>query len=520
MDLYERDAYRKRIKENLAPKVILRSTQGEWKHNRYDFASRRHAAKVFGRMLARVDRTNPAHLAAFAVHVEQANGVLSTTRDMWRYDMQIMLTKFAPDMGEMLRRERYKFAQNEWDVVPWANQSWWEMSPFKYLHGLHMSKETPGNVAFAENPTKRGQERYTSMKAGRYLTRFFGGTLSDGDIKMWAEKCAASVVPLTLEFIGSNDPTGWMEVYHDGPDSCMSGESSECVAVYAHDKSVLRLAYVTKGNDIVGRCIVREDTTPKQYIRVYPNTDSTENQKVSTGLTSLLQDAGYVPGSLHGVLLKATRTGSYDENYMMPYLDYGNSSRGCMCVTLTDDEKYFRVTRDGIDAQSTSGYINVTPQVTCEDCDDSMNEDETNHVEYNDRTVCESCLCNNYNHAYGRRGNQMWASTDDCVENQSDGEYYIEMYANDNDVYQCDVSGNWYSSGDMVNTSRGMVHTDDAIALDAEDPDGNDYAARKRDTVETHDGRTIHRDSAEDRDGKQCHVDDEQDETETQGEEE
>jgi len=288
--------------------------------------------------------------------------------------------------------------------------------------------------------------------------------------------------------------------------------------VYAHDKSVLRLAYVTRGNDTVGRCIVREDK--KEYIRVYPNTDSGENQRVNTGLTSLLKEAGYVPGSLHGVLLKATRTGSYDENYMMPYLDYGNSSRGCMCVTLTDDEQYFRVTRDGIDAQSTSGYINVTPQVTCEDCDDSMNEDESNHVEYNDRTVCESCLCNNYSHAYGRRGNQMWASTDDCVENQSDGEYYIEEYANANDVYQCDVSGNWYSSGDMVNTSRGMVHTDDATALDKEDPDGNDYAARKRDTVKTHDGRTIHMDSAEDRDGKQCHVDDEQDETETQGEEE
>ena len=516
MESYERDAYRKRLKENLAPKVILRSTQGMWKHNIpiYWFAERRAASRRFGKALARVDRTIVEVLTRFFM------GVLQTdTRGMWDYDIVNMLTKFAPDMGEMLRRERYKLNQNEWDVVPWAGMVWWDTSPYKYLHGVHMSKETPGNIAYAESQTKREAGRYTSTKAGRYLTRFFGDKLDEKQIKMWAEKCAASVVPLTLEFIGSNDPTGWMEVYHDGPDSCMSGESSECVAVYAHDKSVLRLAYVTRGNDTVGRCIVREDTTPKQYIRVYPNTDSTENQKVSTGLTSLLQDAGYVPGNLHGVLLKATRTGSYDDNYMMPYLDYGNTSRGCMCVTLTDDEQYFRVTRDGIDAQSTSGYINVIPQVTCEDCDDSMNEDETNHVEYNDRTVCESCLCNNYVHAYGRRGNQMWASNEDCVENESDGEQYIEQYANENDVYQCDVSGNWYHSRDMVSTSRGMVCTDDAIALDKEDPDGNDYAARKRDTVETHDGRTIHRDSAEDRDGKQCHVDDEQDETETQGEE-
>jgi len=520
MDLYERDDYRKRLKENLRPVQYARSSQGEWKHDRYEFASRRHAAKVFGRMLARVDRTNPAHLAAFAVHVEQANGVLSTTREMWRYDMTNMLTKFDPDWGQMLRRERVKFSTGEWDVVPWMGMMWWEMSPYKYLHGVHMSTTNPGNIAYAESQTKREAGRYTSTKAGRYLTKYFGDKLDEKQIKLWAEKCAASAMPLTLRFIESNNPAGWVEVYHDGPDSCMSGESSECVGVYAHDKSVLRLAYVERGEaGILGRCIVREDTIPKQYIRVYPNTNSTENQKVSTGLTSLLEDAGYVPGNLHGVLLKATRTGSCDENYMMPYLDYGSSSRGCMCVTLTDDGQYFKVTRDGIDAQSTSGYINVTPQVTCADCDDAVNEDETNYVEYNDRTVCASCLSNNYCHAYGRRGDQMWASTDDCVENLSDDEFYIAEYAHANDVYRCEESGNWYTMEDMVSTSRGLVCTDDAIKLDAEDPDGNDYAARKRDTVETHDGRTIHMDSAEDRDGKQCHEDDEQDETATEGEE-
>ena len=515
MDLYEKDAHKKRFKENLAPKVILRSPQGMWKHNNYHrFTEKRATSRSFGKALARVDRTNVEVLTTFFM------GVLDDTRTMWDYDITTMFKRFAPSMGEVLRRERYKFDQNEWDSVPWAGMVWWDTSPYKYLHGVHMSTTNPGNIAYAENQTKREAGRYTSTKAGRYLTRFFGDKLDEKQIKLWAEKCAASVIPLTVSYIESNNPEGWVEVYKDGPDSCMSGESSECVGVYAHDKSVLRLAYVERsGEGILGRCIVREDTAPKQYIRVYPNTDGASSQKINTGLTSLLEDAGYVPGNLHGVLLKATRTGPYDESYMMPYLDYGSSSRGCMCVTLTDDGQYFKVTRDGTDAQSTSGCIDLTPRATCNDCDDSVDEDDTTHVEYNDALVCESCLSNNYVHAYGRRGNQMWARTDDCVENLSDGEFYINEYAQANDVYQCDVSGNWYHSCDMVNTSRGMVHTDDAIALDKEDPDGNDYAARKRDTVETYDGRTIHMDSAEDRDGKQCHEDDEQDETATEGEE-
>ena len=275
MNFVDRDAHQTRMRANLSPVQYARSSQGEWKHNRYDFASRRHAAKVFGRMLARVDRTNPAHLAAFAVHVEQSNGVLSATREMWRYDMTNMLTKFAPDMGQMLQRERSKFSTGEWDSVPWVGMTWWEMSPYKYLHGVHMSTSNPGNIAYAESGVKREAGRYTSTKAGRYLTKYFGDKLDEKQIKLWAEKCAASAVPLTLRFIESNNPAGWVEVYHDGPDSCMSGESSECVGVYAHDKSVLRLAYVERGEaGILGRCIVREDTTPKQYIRVYPTKPS------------------------------------------------------------------------------------------------------------------------------------------------------------------------------------------------------------------------------------------------------
>jgi hypothetical protein len=45
---------------------------------------------------------------------------------------------------------------------------------------------------------------------------------------------------------------------------------------------------------------------------------------------------------------------------------------------------------------------------------------------------------------------------------------------------------------DLVATSSGMVHNDEAVSLDVADDDGN-YSAIPDYTATTHDGRTIHR---------------------------
>ena len=114
-------------------------------------------------------------------------------------------------------------------------------------------------------------------KIGKYLTTFKDYLeLSESDIKAIVEKhnaIIASQSGWTLNFIESNDADGFERVYNNcTANSCMKGESA--VRVYAHEKSVIRLAYLTNGaNEIIARSIVREDR--KQYIRTYPETNGT-----------------------------------------------------------------------------------------------------------------------------------------------------------------------------------------------------------------------------------------------------
>ena len=102
---------------------------------------------------------------------------------------------------------------------------------------------------------------------------------------------------------------------------------------------------------------------------------------------------------------------------------------------------------------------------------------------------------NNYERAIGRRGNEGYYRTEDCIQCETNGEWYVEEYASDNGVYQCGVNCDWYKEEDMVSTSRGMVFREEAVELAAEDSDGNDWAV-EADTVTTHDGRVIHKDDA------------------------
>jgi len=89
----------------------------------------------------------------------------------------------------------------------------------------------------------------------------------------------------------------------------------------------------------------------------------------------------------------------------------------------------------------------------------------------------------------GRRY-EDWYNTDDCIE--VDGGYYVTQYVHHHNIGCCEISGDYYSMDDLVSTSRGLVHQNEAVSLDVEDDDGNNYATPD-DTMTTHDGRVIHR---------------------------
>lgn len=411
-----------------------------------------------------------------------------------------------------------KFSDGTWIPVPWVDEHWTRLNPLfaipKYPHHfVHISEEDPLQVAYADSVEKLIADRFTRTKPGRYLMKYYGDWLGDDGIRKWAERVQAMAAPAELAFIASDDPDGWKHVYREGPSSCMQGE--DCVRVYAHDKSVLRLAHLVQGTTIKARCIVREDT--KEYIRVYPNTDGTENNKWHMSLRERLEGLGYTHGDLEGVLLDCIEAGS---GYLCPYIDSGAGSYMSASRVVRDGKSYLLLSRDGDwDAQNTSGIVNEAPRCTCPECEDDYDDDDDFvYIEYRGESVCEHCANNNYTYAYVGRRCQDYVPCDEAIYCESDGEYYARDYTDQANVYQCEVTCDWYALDDLCLTSRGLVHSDRCVALDVDDSDGNSYAY-KDDVSVTHDGRKIHELEAEIRDdGLVYHENDKQVETETETE--
>lgn len=476
------------MKQHLQYVEPTRSVAGAWKHrDGRKFALRRAHLKKLGAQMAANGVMHkplvPVKVAAFCM--EAMNLGLG---EAWDHDTHVMMAGLmGPEWAAAMRMAAGKFC-GPWEQVVWSGESWWVSSPCSLIHHLHQSTENPANVAYAESLQKMQAERYTSTKAGRYLTKYFGDVLSEASIKDWAERQAARACPAELKFIEGTDKDGWVKVYKDGPSSCMRGES--CVEVYAHKKSVLRLAYLVQGDEIHARCIVREDK--KEYIRCYPNTSSTEGQRWHTAMQEAVEGAGYSHGNFDGVHLDKVRhpdVGRHDNKWMMPYLDNGSGRR---CDTYVDDAgSTLVVGSDGIEAQQQDGYVDFDNQSTCDECGDRMHEDNSCYVECEEISVCEHCYQNEFVCAIGRRGHETTIRQSDAIE--VGGQWYHTEYLSDNNIGQCEDDSEYYHIDDLCSTSRGYVHNDRVTALDEEDSDGNRYA-HDDDIATTHDGRTIHED--------------------------
>jgi hypothetical protein len=404
-----------------------------------------------------------------------------------------------------------------WMPAPWDSEWWFAQSNATRLHFVHISEEDPLQIAYADSLDKLMADRWTRTKPGRYLTKFFDHVLDENQIRTWTERVQAMAAPADLKFAASDDPDEWVRVYANGPSSCMAGDSS--VRVYAHDKSVLRLAYLTSGNTITARCIVREDT--KEYIRPYPNTTSSENTRWHMAMRERLESQGYTHGGMGDVLLAAERVNRWDNSYVCPYIDSGNDIHMSASLVVRDGKEYLLLSRDGDwDAQQTDGVLNGR-QCTCPDCGDSYDDDDDFiYIESRGDSICQDCVDRYYTPAYVSRHNQEYVSNDDVIYCESDGENYHMEYANQADIYCCEVTGDWYHIDDLCMTSRGLVHNSRCTGLAVPDSDGNTYAF-VRDTATTHDGRTIHELDAEIRDdGLVYHEDDPvvETKTETEGE--
>lgn len=327
---------------------------------------------------------------------------------------------------------------------------------------LHVSEEDPMKVAYTPSVQYLLQDRQVRTTFGRFLTKYFGPEgeipcLTHAQIKLAAERWASrnqAIDPREVQFIENDDPDGWVAVYDDGPDSCMQGE--DAVRVYARPGNGLRLAWLERDDTPVARAIVREDTTPPQYVRVYPNLDGdAEARQLHTQFTAVLKKMGYVHGTLLGVKLAYIETERYSNTIVMPYVDrgVGGPPRG----TIEADERgmYVLVGEEGyVSLTETSGVVSVGTE--CGHCGDRDHEDNMTYVDHADDYVCDHCLGEHYVHAVvDRRGYGDFVPFEEAIYCESTERYYTHRAAEDLDILECAYSNKWYELDDLTECSVG-----------------------------------------------------------------
>jgi len=134
----------------------------------------------------------------------------------------------------------------------------------------------------------------------------------------WSVEVLGQILP-EISFIENTDPDGWIQIYDEGPHSCMQGE--RVVKQYAHPENHLALAYHrTKDGRVTQRVIVNKER--KTYLRIYGNED------IAFFVTSL-NKLGYkqCQDTLDGEKVHLGYTTCYEcggEMLAGPYLDGGS----------------------------------------------------------------------------------------------------------------------------------------------------------------------------------------------------
>jgi hypothetical protein len=366
------------------------------------------------------------------------------------------------------------------------------------LHCLHVSEEDKTKIAYYPTLRHFREAREVRTTLGKYLTKYkdlFG--FDENACRTLAQKYVAMQTGegYKLSFKEQDDPDGWVQVYNDGPHSCMKGE--EAVAVYASGVSNLRLAYLEDvSGDIVARCIVRDsdDENIKGYIRVYPDPNG---DALGRRLLDLITEAGYGNWTNTKGCLLAYKTTGYGE-MICPYIDYGNSGSQYVDKVAHNGTMYLLVGEGEIEADRTDGLVAEEEDNTraCDCCNEYFDEDDLIYVESDDRRVCESCRDEQYVIAYGWRSYPEWLDKDNCSYCETDGNWYHDDYLDNHNVALCERQELYYKLDDLIMTSRGWVHGENCVELAVPDSDGNEWAC-SADATQLPDGRYIHGDMAE-----------------------
>jgi hypothetical protein len=443
--------------------------------------------------------------------VEQERKNLDYTLRACEYIKRIeQLDKVRDKLEPRIKQIDKEFNGGEWVHMNWnalgiTGEQFVALDYLFNLHRVHVSLMNPLQIAHYPTLKHLRDGREVVTKLGKYLTTFkdFIG-ITETEIKDAVEKYNAIVASRTgweVKYIESNDADGFVRIYRDAKSgSCMKG--MDAVRVYAHDKSVIRLAYIQSlAGEILARCIVREDL--KQYVRIYPDPNGSTEGKY---LQQYLKANGYTHGNLDGCLLELIAHEDDDDIFVAPYIDAGvegNGSEGSAQdgerVTI-DGKEYIEITTNGeLTLTMTNGYtddVENEDESECDDCGDIESNDNMSYTTHGDY-VCRHCCENNYSYAWINSNTQDYVHNDHVIWANDDA-YHENVDLSAFDIYACEDSGDYHHIDDLVMTSRGFIYFDVVEDIDHEDADGN-LSAHQDDVHELSDGTKCHIDQADER---------------------
>jgi hypothetical protein len=238
-----------------------------------------------------------------------------------------------------------KLENGTWRDVPWGREPWYRFSncgtvgcfcrggtvmyPWQFVH---INRD--GDVEFFAAPEHGMRGRITTMRAGRYLTKYFV-LLPEQIVATWA--AAAAAMSLHVKFAMEADEIEAVYTTPNGPQSCMdhrhSFNSEHPTRMYAGHG--LGIAYIGEpGKAIRARALVWPNE--KRYSRIYG-----ETELLRSALDALDWEDGYTRGTLFiGARMqrKAFPTqGDNVERHVLPYLD------GELGVKTCEDPEVFEL---------------------------------------------------------------------------------------------------------------------------------------------------------------------------------
>ncbi len=281
------------------------------------------------------------------------------------------------------------------------------MQYLKEVPHLPVKGSNTGKIAYTENDKKGVNDIQSVMKPGKYLRRVLKDKIeNDQHLKEMVAEMIGSITP---KFHTTRFPKEAADVYMNGPNSCMShgeerfhetfdtgGEWRHPIeALFFEDGSGdIELHYMTLNGRIAARALVNmaDKVYPSPYIADWAGSNSRILFLDYLGKNFTEDD-----DALRGC--KIPRIELRNGAYLCPYIDHGNQG----VREPFDDDSVFIIGGE-YQAPYEKGYVRLEETRICDDCEETVHENETTYIESNGWHVCENCL-DNYPHALDDHGN-------------------------------------------------------------------------------------------------------------------